>query len=123
MSAYCDSCGRPIEWAVTAKSRTRIPLDPEPWRGVGSVLSRSGVSGSSAPDRDARTMAGGPTSDGAAGQYGNLEVVGYAGTCPVVRVVPVAERAGRRLRLSHFATCPDAEEWRRKCTPPKRGVG
>lgn len=43
---------------------------------------------------------------------GNLEVVARDGDL-YVRVVPAAERAGRALARSHFATCPNAASHRR----------
>ncbi len=30
------------------------------------------------------------------------------------RIVPEAERGGRKLYVSHFATCPQAGSWRRR---------
>jgi hypothetical protein len=80
----CRSCRQPVEWALTSSGRA-IPLDP----------------------------AGSP------GPPANLEQVGAIADRPVVRVVPTAELerlhvgARRRLRRSHFATCPHADTHRR----------
>lgn len=36
---------------------------------------------------------------------------------PLARVLSVAQRFGRRLRTSHFVTCPQAGQWRRRGRP------
>jgi hypothetical protein len=46
-------------------------------------------------------------------ERGNLEVVAHVGSVPVVRLVPLAERHPGLFR-THFATCRDASDWRRR---------
>lgn len=71
-----------------------------------------------APIEWARTAKAGASIPLDVGEYpnGNLDVIGRSedGT-PTVRVLPLDERlsAGRPLRRSHFASCPDAEGHRR----------
>lgn len=83
MRATCESCGAPIEWARFAESGKPIPLD------VGIVAN------------------------------GNLEVVERRdGGDAIVRLLgrvdaELARDAGRGLRRTHFATCPNAKQHRR----------
>lgn len=71
-----------------------------------------------APVEWARTAKAGKAIPLDVGEYanGNLDVIGRSedGT-PTVRVLTLDERlsAGRPLRRSHFASCPDAAEHRR----------
>lgn len=99
MVSRCDACGQPIVWATTERGR-RIPLDPEP-----------------RPD-------------------GNVELICVHGV-DVARVVTAvreqeleqqavaAIRAGRepelRLHMSHFATCPSADTFRRRARADAQG--
>lgn len=82
----CRSCAAPIEWAETVKGRP-MPLD---------------IPG----------LPGAPV--------GNLAVIGHIGDVKVVAYVPPEIRALLRddvlsaLRVSHFATCPDAAAHRRR---------
>lgn len=83
MRATCDSCGAPIEWARFSTSGKPVPLD------VGIV------------------------------ENGNLEVVERRdGGDAIVRLLgkadlELARDAGRALRRTHFATCPNAATHRR----------
>jgi hypothetical protein len=46
---------------------------------------------------------------------GNIRLEPREGMQPVARVLSVAEQFGKKsLRKSHFATCPQAERWRRR---------
>ena len=46
---------------------------------------------------------------------GNIEVLFLdEGGTPLVRLVPVSEREGKLLRLTHFAVCPYASQHRRR---------
>lgn len=69
----CRSCGARITWAPTERTRTAIPLQPDP---AGNLLIRHGLA------------------------------VAITGT--------VAPREGERRYVTHFATCPDRDQWRRK---------
>ena len=84
----CRSCGRPIFWARTTDG-SLMPVDPDP--AVHGNVAKTG--------QHSRTKAG--------------TVV------PVVRVVdsatpelPGIDRPERWV--AHFATCPHADEWRRR---------
>lgn len=45
---------------------------------------------------------------------GDIAITPRSSGMPTYRVLPVAQRFGRRdLHRSHFATCPDARTWRR----------
>lgn len=83
--AFCRSCKAPIVWAVTSKTGARIPLDP---------------------DRHPNC---------------NVVVIGSAnGVVPLVLVLTNEELARAQsygvtaLFRSHFASCPDADKWRRQ---------
>nr|MDT0658065.1 hypothetical protein [Micromonospora sp. DSM 115978] len=44
---------------------------------------------------------------------GTVQLIKRDGEAPIARVLKVAQRFGRKdLRLSHFADCPDAPQWR-----------
>ncbi len=76
----CDSCKRPIIWAVTVNAK-RMPVDSEPPLSGGNV---------------------------------QLEWRGQT-VAPLAKVLGVAAQFGKHnLRLSHFASCPDAAGYRRK---------
>lgn len=82
----CRSCRAPVVWATSAASGKpkRIPLDPDPNPRRGNIVLE--------PD--------------------------LLGQGPVAHVLTSAAAAeasvrGETLYLSHFATCPDAEEWRK----------
>lgn len=81
----CRSCGARIVWTKTEASGGLMPVDAAPAEG-GNVLF-TGV--------EASTMDG--------------------GTIPVARVEagPPLFDDGEPRYLSHFATCPDADDWRR----------
>lgn len=83
----CKSCGAPIEWAAWAVSGKAVPLDVEPDRAFWERVD-AGV----APDL-----------------RGKLVVI--AGK--VWHATETDVRLRRPLRVSHFATCPDAAEHRR----------
>lgn len=90
MSATCRSCAAPIEWAVTDNGRS-MPLD------VGSFA-------------DGRLVVVGRKSNA-------LVIVSLTGA--QLERLRVAEAAGDgnvvlELRRSHFQTCPQAYDWRRK---------
>lgn len=87
MSAHCSSCSAAIEWAVTEKGK-RMPVDAEPVEG-GTILLQHF----------------------------------HVGEPPVAHVTTADERdelavqarnRGDTLRLfvSHFATCPNADQHR-----------
>lgn len=96
MSA-CRSCEAPIVWAQTTDGKA-IPLDGEDQGGYTAP----------APDPDGPAL------------YTGRRVMGrFGGTVMVVRIVPVDgelfpgdEPADSSRFRPHFATCPDAEEWR-----------
>jgi hypothetical protein len=90
MRATCKSCGAPILWTITERGK-RMPLDAA------------------------------PTEDG------TVEVIGtaFGSSLGMSRVLSgdtlTAARAARApLRRSHFAHCPQADEWRRPSKPRKR---
>jgi hypothetical protein len=83
----CRSCGAPVEWVRTTEGRT-MPLDPDPR--LDGNLERTGSR--------SRTRQG-------------TEV-------DVVRVVPTGDEPLPGIDppdrfVSHFATCPHADRWRR----------
>jgi hypothetical protein len=82
----CRSCHQPVVWAETDKGK-RIPLDGEDQGGFTSLA----------------TFAD-----------GNLVAVGSKlgeyGSTPIVRYV----KAGEGRYRTHFSSCPEASEWRRR---------
>lgn len=78
----CGSCGATIRWAITCQ-RKRMPIDPEPTR-RGNVVLQPGT-----------------------GPKGEDIAYVLAG-----ERLAEAKAAGVELRTSHFATCPQAAEWR-----------
>jgi hypothetical protein len=50
------------------------------------------------------------------GDFGNIKLVDTGDRQPLAVVLLVAQRFGRQgtLHVSHFATCPDAQRFRRK---------
>jgi hypothetical protein len=94
--SVCRSCGAPIEWAVT-ENRRRMPVDAEPVVD-GNIL---------------------------------LEHRGYVGDPPIARIVDADERADLQrlspeplvLFVSHFATCPNAAQHRRRAEPATEDAG
>lgn len=84
MPEFCRSCKAQVVWTVTPAG-ARAPIDAEPDRERGNVLLlRSDVI------------------DG-----GVLSVV-------LSGLALSHARPSGKLRLNHWATCPDREEWRRK---------
>jgi hypothetical protein len=88
--ATCRSCGAEVEWCTTEANNRKMPLDLDPVK-----LKK---------DRE----------EGDESILGNLVIIrrvaGDFGMTPVVRYVP----AGQGTRTSHFATCPDRDEHRKK---------
>lgn len=95
-AATCRSCHTPIRWAITEGNHKRIPLDIE------------------------------PTADGNIVETGDIDAATKA---PIVRYLKKAERPTMFPSLalmvggqtpdsaryvSHFATCPNADEHRKK---------
>jgi hypothetical protein len=93
-SARCDSCGAPVIRATTVNGREGTPID-------------------AAPDAE----------------RGNLFLLWRPGNQPLALAVSSLNAKGREavgregvpLYLSHFATCPDAEKWRRRPERAERG--
>ncbi|MCK9251111.1 MAG: hypothetical protein M0P31_19280 [Solirubrobacteraceae bacterium] len=84
--ANCTLCGAPIEWAVATATGRFMPLDPHP-AASGNVRRSPRTA-----DRNGRPA---------------IEVLG-----PLEALA--ALQAGESLYLSHFATCPRADEARRR---------
>lgn len=82
--AKCRSCKAPIIWATTANDK-KMPLDLLPVE----------------PERDA----------GGAVAISGLQVIERQGRC---RAATIADVPGADLYRSHFATCPNAGEHRRR---------
>ena len=86
----CRSCGAPIIWAISESSGRRMPIDAQPVEG-GTILLQ-------------HILAGEPS-------MAHI-------TKPEERVALAAQAATRgeplRLFVSHHATCPQADDWRRK---------
>lgn len=85
MSATCGSCGAPVVW-VRTPSGARMPLDPMPL-----------------PDRDLAPSL----------------VAKHHDECRVIATVDLDAarewlRAGWTLHRSHFSTCPNASQHRRR---------
>jgi hypothetical protein len=87
VSAQCRSCEAPIVWAVTSKTGAVIPLDPQTF------------------------------------DNGNVVRIGTATRgAPLVLVLTTEELALAQnhgevaLYRSHFASCPDAGQWRQPRT-------
>lgn len=80
----CKSCGAVILWAITPKGR-RLPVDPDP-RPDGNVL------------------------------VSDLRDVDGRYPCAILAgdMLADAQLAGAVLRVSHFATCPNARAHRRR---------
>ena len=86
-AAVCRSCGAPIWWAHTTAGRL-IPVDSEPTPG-GNVV--------------------------ATGRQTIHDTSGNPVTRPEVRVEEPGMFPDDRLRyVAHFATCPNADEWRKR---------
>jgi hypothetical protein len=89
--AACRSCGAPIIWARHHETGRVMPLDREPDPGGSWLLEPSPVPG-------------------------KRELVAYY--VPPERLLrPYDPSEGRARRTSHFATCPQADEWRRRGDP------
>lgn len=95
--AACQACKAPILWVKTEGDRM-MPLDPEP-NDEGNIIILAGVRAQS-----------------------------HIGEVPVVRVFPDAQPTlgeeelsidGRRY-MTHFATCPRADRFRRPTTRSRR---
>ena len=88
MPVPCRSCQAPVVWAITAKTGSKIPLDPH------------------------------TSPSGTIAVIGTSHVTGQ----PLAHVFTQADLALARahgtpaLFTSHFATCPQADAWR-KSTP------
>lgn len=82
----CESCGAPMLWVITHKGN-RMPLDPEPVAGF--ETDRQGYLFD--PETRHRLWV-------------------FADDA-MVRLARTGDQA-ERLFLSHFATCPDADDWR-----------
>ena len=82
----CKSCGAPVEWAKTEAGRW-MPIDPEPVPGGNLAIDRSSwppVATVMGPGEGAAQLALGA-------EDGEGELLAH---------------------VSHFATCPDRDEWR-----------
>lgn len=98
MSSTCQSCGRPVVWVRTAATGKAMPLDPE----VIHVLDGVTIEGA--------RSAGGLDEEGRSHRGPRVD-------CPVVQAM-LATHGGEEpravaVRVSHFATCPDAPSFRR----------
>lgn len=92
-SRYCRSCRRRIDW-VTLGTGRRMPIDPEPDDERGNVMLVD-----TELDADVYGV-----------ELGRFVVLGEAAA--------LLERQRRtQLFLSHFESCPDAEQWRSKRGP------
>lgn len=85
----CNSCGATIVWAIVKESGERIPLDTP------------------------------PTDDGTLEYVGQRDDPTY-GSTPLVRPCPRGSTAlpgfeqSMKRYVAHFATCPDADDHRKK---------
>jgi hypothetical protein len=95
--AHCRSCGAPIRWAVHVATHKRMPIDAE------AIASGNlGVV----------EWVEGPTGEVFDSDGHVVDRVAFA--TPVVAVNPTAGSAQTPYRYtSHFATCPQADQWRR----------
>lgn len=92
--ATCRSCHAPIWWAVSESSGKRIPLDPEP-AGDGNIVETGRTHTSGVP------------------------MVRYlkksaAVTWPTLALAVGGQQPDQERYVSHFATCPDADQHRKK---------
>lgn len=85
-SSSCDSCGAAVVWAVHASSGKRSPFDAEPAELGNWSLAREGG--------ELVARYAGPV------RHGALEL-GDISSLP-------------GFYVPHFATCPDAADWRRR---------
>lgn len=85
----CRSCGAPVEWVRTSPEGKVMPLDPAP-RDDGNLV-RTGARSSTRMGTD-------------------VDVVRYVDTdTPALPGIDPPDRY-----VSHFATCPHADHWRRR---------
>ncbi len=96
----CKSCAAPIEWAVTAKNRRRVPLDP------GSV--KPGTPGA----LHIVQPAGAHTQRWAYSLTDLAEKIAKAENCSYPRAVEMVETR-YPAQTAHFSTCPEAATHRR----------
>lgn len=88
--SHCRSCGAPVIWRITPKGK-RTPLDPDP-RDDGNIVIA-----------DTHELAA------ALGT-----VYGRAVTLGGDRLQRARAAPGRDLYVSHWATCPDRQQWRER---------
>lgn len=91
----CRSCDAPIMWAKTVNDKL-IPIDAD------------SSAGWDTPELDRIEGNVFPTGESAMGKYGPL---------PIVEIVP--PDGGKRWR-PHWATCPDAKNWKKSKTTRRR---
>lgn len=95
--SVCSSCGRPIVWVTTQATGKAMPCDPE----VIHVLDGVTIEGA--------RSAGGIDGDGRSRRGPRVD-------CPVVQSMlarSAEEPRAVAVRVSHFATCPDAPSFRK----------
>jgi hypothetical protein len=98
--AECRSCGARIIWTRTEHGR-RMPVDeaPAPAEVHAGFVLRVGC----------------PTCDGGQLQPSGIKCPTCKGdTSPLAISATREQLPGELLHLSHFATCPNANEWRRR---------
>jgi len=84
----CRSCGAPVWWVLSTTGK-RLPLDAEP-SPAGTVMVHGGGEEEAAPVGEVLT--------------GDR----------LTRARAMVERGDLALYVSHFATCPHADDWRRR---------
>jgi len=96
--SVCSSCGRPVVWVKTAATGKAMPLDPEVIHVLDGVTIE-GARSAGGLDGDGRSYRGPRVDD------------------PIVQAMLAAhvgeEPRAVAVRVSHFATCPDAPSFRR----------
>lgn len=94
--AKCRSCKQPIRWAITEKNARRIPLDLEP-ADDGNIVE----TGATDPSTGAPIVRYLKKSEGV--------------TWPTMALVLGGQEPEPQARyVSHFATCPNADQHRKK---------
>lgn len=94
--AECKSCNRPITWVVVAKSGKKMPIDRDPVADGNIVLTG---------EKDTETGADLVAYEKAA--------VPEPGDRVAFPMIGEPSRTTRPRYVSHFSTCPDADEHRR----------